>query len=192
MNKRLVVVHNRSSGSAIPSRQLRALCEDAGFSVVKVITLDDKLERKLRPYLKRNSYIAAVGGDGTISAVAQHVADTAAVIAPIPGGTLNHFLPKILASPKISLRRFMTLVMQHRVVSILHWLTTLRSSTTQVLGFILSHSSLAKKPRVSWVSGLPPPMLLFVRLSGIAHTVSLYKTSRLTHHLSLSATVITN
>lgn len=102
MNKRLVVVHNRSSGSAIPSRQLRALCEDAGFSVVKVITLDDKLERKLRPYLKRNSYIAAVGGDGTISAVAQYVSGTSTVLIPIPGGTLNHFTKDLGVSQDIA------------------------------------------------------------------------------------------
>ena len=101
MSKRLIVVHNGSSGSAIPSRQLKVSCEKAGFSVVKMILLDDKLGQKLRPHLKRYSYVAAVGGDGTISAVAQYVAGTPAVLVPIPGGTLNHFTKDLGISQEI-------------------------------------------------------------------------------------------
>ncbi len=102
MSKHLVVVHNGASGSAIPPRQLKASCEEAGFSVVKMILLDDKLGNKLHPYLKRDSHIAAVGGDGTISAVAQHVTGTPAILVPIPGGTLNHFTKDLGISQDIA------------------------------------------------------------------------------------------
>lgn len=91
MSRHIILVHNASSGSALPPSKLRRLCTDAGFTVVKSLKLDEHIRSKLRPYLTRDFSIAAVGGDGTISAVAQHVAGTPAVLIPLPGGTLNHF-----------------------------------------------------------------------------------------------------
>lgn len=46
---------------------------------------------KLNKYLKKEVRIAVIGGDGTISAVASKVTGTAAILVPLPGGTLNHF-----------------------------------------------------------------------------------------------------
>lgn len=91
MSRAIIVVHNQRSGSALSERQLKALFVKAGFSVTTMIAISDSLERDLQAHIKKRSWIAAVGGDGTISAVAGHLAKTDAVLVPIPGGTLNNF-----------------------------------------------------------------------------------------------------
>lgn len=90
-NRELVIVHNAKSGSSLDLRTLRKLCREAGFTVKRMIPLDDTLSVKLRSYTSRATWIAAVGGDGTISAVANILTGTKAVLVPLPGGTLNHF-----------------------------------------------------------------------------------------------------
>ena len=91
MKRQIIVVYNRKSGSALPARELRALFASAGFDIVKTLPVSDSLRRQLAPYIEMGTYIAAVGGDGTISTVAGLVAGTEATLVPIPGGTLNNF-----------------------------------------------------------------------------------------------------
>jgi diacylglycerol kinase family enzyme len=50
-----------------------------------------QLNRRLSSHISAKSTIAVVGGDGTVSSVADLMAHTQAVLAPLPGGTLNHF-----------------------------------------------------------------------------------------------------
>lgn len=91
MSREIVVVHNQRSGSALSAKQLEALFVDAGFAVAKMIAIGDSLKQDLDPFVKNGHWIAAVGGDGTISAVTGIVAGTKAVLVPLPGGTLNNF-----------------------------------------------------------------------------------------------------
>lgn len=88
---KIVIVFNPKSGSALSKSELRKKCSAAGIEIERFVPLDDGFERKLAPYIKKGARIAAVGGDGTISAVAGKVAGTRAILVPLPGGTLNHF-----------------------------------------------------------------------------------------------------
>lgn len=88
---KMVIVYNPKSGSALTKTELRKKCAVAGIEVEAFVAIADGLERKLAPYIKKSASIAAVGGDGTVSAVAGLVANTNATLVPLPGGTLNNF-----------------------------------------------------------------------------------------------------
>lgn len=90
---KIVVVYNSRSGSALSKQELMDICDRSTLEVIDFIDCSRvNLASALKPYTKRsNQVIVACGGDGTISSVAQHVVHTRAVLAPIPGGTLNHF-----------------------------------------------------------------------------------------------------
>lgn len=91
MSNSVVVVYNKKSGSATDPSELKAIVEETGSTVKKMLKIDTKLHKNLRPYVRAGATIMAVGGDGTVSAVANLVADTNAVLVPIPSGTLNNF-----------------------------------------------------------------------------------------------------
>lgn len=97
----LVVVYNPKSGSAPSAKQLKSVFEAHGHSVEKIITLEDSLARKLKSFIKAKVTIAAVGGDGTLSAVAGCLAGTNATFVPIIGGTLNHFVKDLGAKQNL-------------------------------------------------------------------------------------------
>lgn len=88
---KVVVVHNGKSGSALPIAEIRTKCEAAGIEVTDAVAVGSDLERDLHPHLADGRTILAIGGDGTVSAVAGLVAHTDATLVPIPGGTLNNF-----------------------------------------------------------------------------------------------------
>jgi diacylglycerol kinase family enzyme len=87
----IVVVYNPKSGSALTKSELRAKCAKHNIVIDAFVALDDSLEKKLAPFIKRHATIAAVGGDGTLSAVAGQMFGSKAIFVPLPGGTLNHF-----------------------------------------------------------------------------------------------------
>lgn len=87
----IVVVYNLRSGSVIDLAGLKHQFKEASLSVDRYVEFADDYERRLTPYVKKGAYIAAIGGDGTIGAIAGLVAGTDAVLIPLPGGTLNHF-----------------------------------------------------------------------------------------------------
>ncbi len=88
---KIILVFNPKSGSALSKSELKQKCKSADIEVEKFIAIEDGFEKKLQKYLKQKTYIATIGGDGTISAVAGIVQDTKAILIPLPGGTLNHF-----------------------------------------------------------------------------------------------------
>jgi diacylglycerol kinase family enzyme len=88
----VVLVHNPHSGTALPTKELKRHFTDAGIEVVKDFGVDSRLADNLSPYLDQAEIIIATyGGDGTQSAVAGILTSTDAVMAPLAGGTLNHF-----------------------------------------------------------------------------------------------------
>lgn len=87
----IVLVYNPKSGSALNANTLRQKCDAAGIHIDTLIAIDDTLKAQLTPHIEKAAIIGAIGGDGTISAVAGLVAGTEATLLPLPGGTLNHF-----------------------------------------------------------------------------------------------------
>lgn len=83
----LIVVYNKSSGSARGLGELKRLFVQGGIPVDEYVSVDSDLE----PFVKDGKTLAVVGGDGTISSVAGRMVGSDAVLAPLPGGTLNHF-----------------------------------------------------------------------------------------------------
>ncbi|MDN5274395.1 MAG: uncharacterized protein JWP06_296 [Candidatus Saccharibacteria bacterium] len=88
---KVVVVYNPKSGGGLTRSELRALFNKYDLTIDTFVPIDDKMSRKLAPFIKKKATIVAVGGDGTLSGVAGLIAGTPAVFAPLPGGTLNHF-----------------------------------------------------------------------------------------------------
>lgn len=86
----IVVVYNGNSGSALPESQLKSLFTDNGHTVDIMIDITRSAD-SIVSYAKPGVTIAVVGGDGTISSVANSILGTSAILAPLPGGTLNHF-----------------------------------------------------------------------------------------------------
>ncbi len=89
---KVVVVYNPKSGSSVGEASLKDKFESADINVEQMIPINRNISSSLRPYLERDKTIIAVcGGDGTINSVAGILAGTKAILAPLPGGTLNHF-----------------------------------------------------------------------------------------------------
>lgn len=83
---KLIVMTNKSSGSALPLFEIKKLFEQHGLVVDHYMTIDDVLES-----MDNDTVVAVIGGDGTISAAANKLKGTDAILAPLPGGTFNHF-----------------------------------------------------------------------------------------------------
>jgi diacylglycerol kinase family enzyme len=89
----VVLVSNQKSGSALSDKELKRKLRVAGCTVTRTFKVGPYITRTLKRYVQAHpaAIVVAIGGDGTISAVAGVLARTNAVLAPLPGGTLNHF-----------------------------------------------------------------------------------------------------
>lgn len=97
---KVVLVYNPGSGSSSSIKELRKQFADSSIEIVDSIKIGPNFESSLKPHIRRKEIIAVVGGDGSISAVANLLKDTDAVLMPLPGGTLNHFT-KDLGVPQL-------------------------------------------------------------------------------------------
>lgn len=89
--KDIYFVYNARSGTAIPLKELRAKCKTAGLEIKKFIAIDSYIIRRLARPIARGDIIAVLGGDGTVNSLANMLAGTQAIMAPLSGGTFNHF-----------------------------------------------------------------------------------------------------
>ncbi len=85
-----LLAHNPSSGSGAGDLTTRA---ERALNDVRALELGPgvNLGREISAALDEGRTVVACGGDGTVNAVAQHVAGTGGLMAVLPGGTLNHF-----------------------------------------------------------------------------------------------------
>lgn len=87
----VVLVYNPRAGSAFNLSQLRKIFNDNAIHIDAAIPVKVGYETQVKRHVVASKVIAVVGGDGTISAIAHMVQGTQAILAPLPGGTLNHF-----------------------------------------------------------------------------------------------------
>lgn len=88
----VVLVYNEAAGSALQASALRAKCRTHGITIDQTITVGaPSWRQRVTTCAEASKIIAVYGGDGTLSAVAGMLFGTKAVLAPLPGGTLNHF-----------------------------------------------------------------------------------------------------
>jgi len=87
----IVLVYNSRSGSAISLDELTQKMNAHNISIDHTIDITDNFQKAIAPHIQNGAYIAAIGGDGTLSSVAQEIYRSKATMIPLPGGTLNHF-----------------------------------------------------------------------------------------------------
>jgi diacylglycerol kinase family enzyme len=88
---KVVLVYNARAGGYSSIGELQKLFVDSSIEVVDTIKVEPGFESSLKHYIQKGEVIAVVGGDGSISAVANLLKGTNAMLMPLPGGTLNHF-----------------------------------------------------------------------------------------------------
>ncbi|MGO3702200.1 MAG: diacylglycerol/lipid kinase family protein [Candidatus Saccharimonadales bacterium] len=108
---KVVFVYNAQSGSALSQQELDETCKTAGVEVTAFVPIGDSLQEDLQPHIENGEMIAVYGGDGTVGSVAGMIANTNAVLVPLPGGTLNHFTKDVDVSQTLTeaLKRLHTL-----------------------------------------------------------------------------------
>lgn len=85
-----IVIYNASSGSALVKDALLQKFRQNSIVVKKAIAVSPSLIETLHRTLKKDDVVAVVGGDGTIASCVSSIMHASAILAPLPGGTLNH------------------------------------------------------------------------------------------------------
>ena len=87
----VTLVYNSKSGKAFSAEALRARFKKHDITIDRMMPFSDEIKAELQAYSKTGGIIAVVGGDGTMSSVANVIAGNKTAMMPLPGGTLNHF-----------------------------------------------------------------------------------------------------
>lgn len=99
--KEFVVVYNPRSGASFGRAALQQLFSEHAISVSDWVSVK-QIDHILPAHAARGATIVVVGGDGTVSHVARVAYGTNAILAPLPGGTLNHFTKDLGVSQTMS------------------------------------------------------------------------------------------
>lgn len=90
--KNITLIYNAQSGSTPSLATIRQYFTAASLSIKHTYSITSaSFEKNIRRAAKRGDMIAVIGGDGTVSGVVSYIAQTQAVLIPLPGGTLNNF-----------------------------------------------------------------------------------------------------
>lgn len=103
------VVYNPKSGTSPELTELRRLFADEGIVIDNYIDITKNADG-VKHAARAGNTLVVIGGDGTIGTAAQYVVNTEATLAPLPGGTLNHFtkdlgVPQELATAIANLKQ---------------------------------------------------------------------------------------
>lgn len=99
---KVVLVYNTASGSRYNLRYLRRLFAEHSITISYSFSIKQLSSRKFFELVGNGVTVAAVGGDGTLNAVARALLHTPSVLFPLPGGTFNHFVRDLGVSVDIS------------------------------------------------------------------------------------------
>lgn len=89
--KPVYFVYNSRSGSAHGLSVIQQACKSAGIVVKRFIPIDDTMAKTLSGPISEDATIIVMGGDGTMNTIANLLVHTNATMAPVTGGTFNHF-----------------------------------------------------------------------------------------------------
>lgn len=98
---KVVLVYNRSSGGEYGLRSIKSLLKKHGVTVSYSFTVNQLGSKKLHDLVKAGVTVMAIGGDGTLNAVARKLVGTKSVLLPNPGGTFNHFVRDLGMLPNL-------------------------------------------------------------------------------------------
>lgn len=98
---KVVLIYNTTSGGEYGLRHLKTLLKQYDVSVEYSFTVKELNSRKLAQLIAKGITVAAVGGDGTLNAVARLLVGTKSILLPLPGGTFNHFIRDLGMSAQI-------------------------------------------------------------------------------------------
>lgn len=163
----IVLVHNPASGSALPTKELTGYFESSGIKVIKVVDVTKNPKAQLKPYLnKKQTIIAAYGGDGTLNSVADILVGSSALFAPLPGGTLNHFTKDLGISQDLATAiKNLKKAKKHRVdVASVNDEIFLNNSGIGLYPLMLSARDDMQKKRISkWLAAVMSGIRVFAR-----------------------------
>ena len=168
MSRRVLVVYNQKSGSSVSSKELRSYFVEAGFEVVSMISVSSSLRSRIEREVSKNPKmtVAAVGGDGTISAVAGILSGSDTPLIPIPGGTLNNFSKDlgVLQDIQEAIKRAATAPIQRIDTAEINGTIFLNNSSIGLYPLSLRTRKVAQQKVGKWPAALYGIMRAFVRL----------------------------
>lgn len=170
--KKLYFVYNPRSGSAPSLAELKAKCKQAEVTIEKFIPIDDNLKTKLKKPIANGAILIVLGGDGTMNTLANLLVHTKAVMAPLSGGTFNHFTRGLKTPQNLdaALRNIKTAKMQKIDVVSVNGIYFVNNS---MLG-LYPHSLQIRSTLQDTLGKWPAAIIAVVRTLAKFHTYHMY------------------